>query len=249
MSVTGPKSDKTSEERTVVTKYAELFANSPDPLTKKLESFPKYIRRQDLSRLLARYELFTRILEVKGSIIECGVEYGAGLMTWANLSAALEPVNFSRRIYGLDTFEGFPSISQQDVGASADPKVGQLKADSYDELTALIETYDKNRFLGHMPKVELVKGDAVKTIPALIDANRQLVVSLLYLDFDLYEPTRVALEHFMPRMPKGAVLAFDELDSNMYPGETQAALETVGLNNLRLQRFQFEPEISFAVME
>ena len=48
---------------------------------------------------------------------------------------------------------------------------------------------------------------------------------MLFLDFDLYEPTRVALEHFLPRMPNGAVLAFDELDNPLWPGETLAMLE------------------------
>ena len=35
-------------------------------------------------------------------------------MTWAKLSAILEPVNLTRRIYGFDTFAGFPSLSEKD---------------------------------------------------------------------------------------------------------------------------------------
>jgi hypothetical protein len=69
------------------------------------------------------------------------------------------------------------------------------------------------------------------------------------MDFDLYEPTKVALETFVPRMPKGAVLAFDELDNPIWPGETQAALDAVGLRNLRLQRLDFDPYISFASLD
>ena len=49
-------------------------------------------------------------------------------------------------------------------------------------------------------------------------------MSLLFLDFDLYEPTKAALEQFVPRMPRGAVLAFDELDNPIWPGETKALL-------------------------
>ena len=37
----------------------------------------------------------------------------------------------------------------------------------------------------------------------------------------------------MPRMPKGALLVFDELDNPMWPGETLAALESVGLGGWR----------------
>ncbi len=59
-------------------------------------------------------------------------------------------------------------------------------------------------------RVQLVKGDAVKTIPKFVNDNPHVLVSLLFMDFDLYEPTRVALEHFLPRMPRGAIVAFDE---------------------------------------
>jgi hypothetical protein len=71
-------------------------------------------------------------------------------------------------------------------------------------------------------------------------------VSLLFLDFDLYEPTRVALETFLPRMPKGAIVAFDELDNPLWPGETVAMLEFLQDYGLRIRRLPFDPYIGFA---
>ena len=71
-------------------------------------------------------------------------------------------------------------------------------------------------------------------------------MSLLFLDADLFEPTQSALEAFVPRMPKGAILAFDELDNPQWPGETLALLETMGAGNLKLQRLEWDPYISFA---
>jgi len=50
-------------------------------------------------------------------------------------------------------------------------------------------------------------------------------------------------------MPKGSVLAFDELDNPLWPGETQAAIDAVGLRNLRLRRLDWDPYIGFAVLE
>jgi len=50
-------------------------------------------------------------------------------------------------------------------------------------------------------------------------------------------------------MPRGAVIAFDELDNPIWPGETVAALEAVGLRNLRLRRFEWDPYIAFATLE
>jgi hypothetical protein len=40
--------------------------------------FTKYTRRHELARFLVQHELFKKILNVKGSIIECGVYTGGG---------------------------------------------------------------------------------------------------------------------------------------------------------------------------
>ena len=50
-------------------------------------------------------------------------------------------------------------------------------------------------------------------------------------------------------MPKGALLVFDELDNPLWPGETVAAIEAVGLNHLRLRRLEWDPYISFCEIE
>jgi len=63
------------------------------------------------------------------------------------------------------------------------------------------------------------------------------------------EVVRHALRHFVPRMPKGAVLAFDELDNPMWPGETLAALDEVGLGRLQLRRFEWDPYIAYAILD
>lgn len=225
----------------------QCFERNPLPWDKKLENFPKYVRRQNLTRFMALYEVFKRVINVKGSIVECGVHQGFGIMTWAKLSAILEPVNLTRRIYGFDTFSGFPSLSDADrSAASSHVNVGDLYADSEAEILDLAAAHDASRFLGHIPKVKLVKGDACATIPTFVQEHPHVVVSLLFLDFDLYEPTRVALENFLPRMPKGAIVAFDELDNPLWPGETVAMLEQLDRYKLRLERLPFDPYIAFA---
>jgi hypothetical protein len=49
-------------------------------------------------------------------------------------------------------------------------------------------------------------------------------------------------------MPKGAVLAFDELNDRNRPGETVALTETLGIENLQLKHFPFDPHICYAVL-
>ncbi|HMS19149.1 class I SAM-dependent methyltransferase [uncultured Sphingorhabdus sp.] len=241
---------RTQEEKLEAPRNRALFEGNPSSWETKMENFPKYVRRQNLTRFLALYELFKLTLPVKGSVIECGVNHGFGIMSWAKFSAIMEPVNLTRRIYGFDTFEGFPGVSEKDRSASSQHvKVGDLAADVHDELTQLIANYDSTRFLGHVDKVHLVRGDATKTIPTFIEENPHILVSLLFLDFDLYEPTKIALEHFLPRMPKGAILAFDELDNPLWPGETLAMLETHAKRPLKVRRHEFDPYIGFAVLD
>ncbi|WP_022851626.1 TylF/MycF/NovP-related O-methyltransferase [Limisalsivibrio acetivorans] len=239
----------TNREAEAVEDYQRIFESSEDDTKTKLRHFPKYVRRQDMTKFLARYEIFKRVLNVKGSIIECGVFKGFGMFSWGHFSEILEPNNLTRRIYGFDTFEGFPTISEQDKTSLGTPEKGDLASHALEELEDLKGAFDKNRFLGHMEKMRFVPGKAEESIPKFLEENPHTVVSLLFMDFDLYEPTKVALEHFVPRMPKGSVIAFDELDNPLWPGETLALLDSIGINNLRLERCDFDPYVGFAVID
>jgi hypothetical protein len=240
---------RTAAEEQVGKGIEQIFKASSDSIEVRLENFPKYVRRQHLKRFLAMYELFKLALPVKGSVIECGVFRGFGLMSWAKLSTILEPENLTRRIYGFDTFAGFPSVANQDSSQFANTSVGDLSASSHDELLSLIEQYDRDRFLGHIPKVSLIKGDISQTAPEFVKTQPHLVVSLLFIDCDLFEPTRAALEAFVPRMPSGSILAFDELDNPIWPGETLAVLQSMGLRKLKLRRLDWDPYIAYAILD
>src|SRR6202162_640193 len=131
------KSFKTETEQEVGKSLESIFVNCPDRIETKLENFPKYVRRQHLKRFLAMYEIFQPILPIKGSIVECGVFRGFSVMAWAKLSTILEPENLTRRIYGFDSFEGFPSVSAADREGFGVAEQGNFQATSYDELLEL----------------------------------------------------------------------------------------------------------------
>jgi hypothetical protein len=59
----------------------------------------------------------------------------------------------------------------------------------------------------------------------------------------------LALRHFVPRIPKGGVIVFDELNNAAWPGETAAVQEALGLSALRIRRLPYEPHISYCVVE
>ena len=234
-------------------KLEQYFGESEGSYTEKLENFAKYVPRQNLARYLARYEIFKLISEVQGSVVECGVLFGGGLMSFATLSAILEPYNFQRRIIGFDTFDGFPGVSQKDTQGSSKKsthlkKGGFSAKTAYEDIQKSVNIFNMNRFLNHFPKVELVKGDFAKTSQKYLKDNSHLVVSCLYLDFDIYSPTKIALDRFLTLIPKGGVIVFDELNEETFPGETTALKEIMNISDLKIRRFSFEPRISYAVI-
>lgn len=250
MKVNLEKSSTTEKDFDFLKALNEFYDNSIGTNTDKIANFTKYIRTQDLRNFLGRYEILKKTINIAGSIIECGVLHGGGLMAFAQLSSLLEPRNHTRKIFGFDTFAGFPSVSEGDKASISEfAKEGGLAVDSYEDLKKSIALFESNKFISHIPQVELVKGDATKTIPKFVDENPHLVVSILYLDFDIYEPTKVALENFVPRMPKGSIIVFDELNAKYWPGETKAVLDIIGINKFRMERFDFDAYRSYAVVE
>ena len=227
----------------------KYFETSIGTNVEKLQNFTKYVPRQDITNFLAKYELFKKILDVPGSIVEGGILFGGGLMTFAQFSAIFEHTNLMRKVIGFDTFSGFPKLSVHDKSTSEFAHKGGYSINSYDDMMECIELFDSNRFLNHFPKVELIKGDATKTIPEYVKKNPATVVSLLYLDFVLYQPTKIALEYFVPRMPKGAIIAFNLInDTFHWGGTTKALFDTLGIK-IKLKKFTFSPYTQYAILE
>lgn len=243
----------TTKEAEAATDLYAAFEQSALPLAQRLHAFARHVRRQDVARLLARYEIFKTVVPVNGSVVECGVFTGAGLFSWLHFSAILEPYNHTRRIIGFDTFSGFPGLDDKDTRTSTSKHLYGGAFGTHpsirEELERLMAIHDANRPLGHIPKVELVAGDACETIPRYLEQHPHVLIALLYMDFDLYEPSRIALETLLPRVVRGGIVAFDELNCEEFPGETTALLETMQGASVELKRFPFEPYISYFVKD
>jgi hypothetical protein len=240
---------RTEKERGFLERLEELAQQSQTTNVERFANFPLWAPRQNVARFLAQWEIYRQhVVHVHGSIIEGGVAFGGGLMAWAHFASILEPVNHTRRCLAFDTFSGFPGMSKEDERAESGlAYAGGMAAPVDAEIAQLAALHDTNRAVGHIPRVELVKGDACQTIPAFVEANPHLVIALLTLDFDIYAPTATALRCFLPLMPKGAVVVFDELNCKDWPGETQAVLKM--LPSLRLRRFPWVSTMSYAVLD
>ena len=245
------KNRNTKDQLKFYDEFNLFLQKSQVPILDKMRSFPVYTTRQVITRFLERYELYNLIRNVPGSIIECGVGSGQGIMSFAHLCSIFEPYHYVRRLIGFDTFEGFLEFDDKDFGPKTKAehmKKGGLKFDTYETINNAIKLYDKNRAVGHINKVELRKGDISKTFPKYIEEDPSIVISLLYLDLDLYKPTKDSIELAINRIPKGGIIVFDELNHTDYPGETIALMDTLKINNLRLRRFEFSPMLGYAII-
>jgi hypothetical protein len=188
-------------------------------------------------------ELFKMVADVPGAIVECGVYKGNSLMLYMHLSMILEPYAINRSIIGFDTFSGFTSID-----AEQDPTdINENMFSDTDEslIQDMINANDLVRPVNRIPRCEIVKGDILETVPAFVKTRPDLVVAMLILDTDLYSSTKVALETFLPYMPKGAIVVLDEVAYRNFPGETAALRDVLDLNKIELKRLPFDSSVGY----
>jgi len=229
--------------------FLELYKACPLPDGQKIKNLGLFAKRQSLSRIMYMYELYKKIINVHGIIVEFGVRWGQNLALFQNFRAMFEPYNYTRKIVGFDTFSGFPNVSHKDITnkhSSGDMYV----AEQYEDyLEKLLQAHENNSPVPNVKKFEICKGDAIVTFKQYLDRNPETIIALAYFDFDLYEPTKVCLELCKDRLTKGSIIGFDELNHPNWPGETIAVQEILGLNNIRLQRMPFNPTTSFIEIE
>ncbi len=204
------------------------------------------LKRQSLSRVLYYNHLYQKMLEIPGVICEFGVQWGATLAQLINLRGLYEPFNHSRKIIGFDTFEGFLKLDLKD-GSSVQQGDYSVEKNYEMILEQILSLHESFSPIPHMKKFELIKGDASITIDTWLEQNPQAIIAMAIFDMDIYQPTKDVLEKIIPRLTKGSLLVFDELNCPYFPGETLAVQEVLGLNHLALRHFPHQPYCAWAV--
>jgi hypothetical protein len=243
-----PESGAADQDRASRLGLMDLLKASPLPPGELVNNLGLYLSRQSLGRILSMAELYRLIVDIHGVVMEFGVRWGQNMSLFSSLRGLYEPYNYTRRIVGFDTFSGFPHVDPRD-GAAVNPGDYGVVADYEAHLDAVLGVHQQMSPIAHIRKYELVKGDATATVPDYLGRNPHTLVALAYFDFDLYAPTKAAIEAILPRMVKGGILAFDELNCPEFPGETQAVLETVGLQKYKLRRAPLNSYCSYMIVE
>lgn len=190
---------------------------SPD-LFNYIDHFALYAGKNTVGSKLFTYEVMKMVQNVPGHIMEFGVWHGANLMFMAKVLQLLQP-NSHKMLIGFDNFEGLPKAAYID-GEYASNQAGRYHG-SLEILDAAIKLYELEN------TIELVIGDACQTILDFEIQRPEVLISLAYIDFDLYEPCKAALEYLSKRLAVGGAIIFDEAICDVWPGETVAMLEFI----------------------
>ena len=175
--------------------------------------------KERLSKFLIHYEIFKKIINVKGDIVECGIFKGT---SFVRLALFRELFKKKCNLIGFDTFtDTYPNTSFENERKHREHWIKTAGHSSISK-KQLENVFKKKK----IKNVKLVKGDVLNTVPNFIKKNRKLKISFLNIDLAFVEPTECALDYLYDNVSKGGAIVFDNYggtgkDGTFYEGETK----------------------------
>ena len=192
------------------------------------DKFLKDTNASRLQKILTRYELFKKIINVPGDICECGVFKGSGIFTWVKLIKLFKPNN-DFKVIGFDFFENKRKLKfkyKSDKKVQAFHNSGGI---SQKDLFKKCKEWD-------FKNLKLYAGDVKKTSKKYAMESFGSRIALLYLDVDNYEGTLEVLKNLYNKMSKGGIIVFDEYGLQGH-GESDAVDKFFSKKKLKLKSF------------
>lgn len=238
------------KEKQYYDRIESYFTSSSGSYSEKMHALARFMPRQSLGYLLARNEAYKQILALHGSILDFGIFRGGSFFTWLQLSATYEPYNHIRKVIGFDSFAGFSGFSgtdkgRQDANLRIKTEGGMVFENGHAELAKGLELYDMNRPLGHVKRGLIVEGVLPESVDRFMRDNPEHIIALANFGLGLYEPTLEILKLIKPRLQKGSVLLFEDLNQATWPGETRALFDVFTPHEISLQRVPYCPHLSW----
>lgn len=187
-----------------------------------------------LGKTIAHYELYKMIMDLPGDIVEFGVFKGVSLVKWATFRNLFETAS-SRKVIGFDIFGKFPETEFEGDKKLRENFVQSAGESSISEQD-LYNVLDQKK----LQNVELVKGNILETVPDYCKKNPNLKISLLHIDVDIYEPSKIILENMYKSVVNGGLIVLD--DYGVFPGETKAVDDFFHGKNVVIHKFPFAPK-------
>jgi hypothetical protein len=187
---------------------------APD-LKKAFEYENNFYLSSDSSRtakLIAQYKIFEMSKSIEGDIFEFGVFKGASISRLFSFREILK--QNKKKIFGFDTFKSFPETNLKEDS--------KIRNNFIKESGEPISKKDLSNILmkKKYSNFELIKGNVLKTLPNFLKRNKNLKISFINLDVDLYEPSKKILELLYNKVSPGGFILLDNYSN--FKGETKA---------------------------
>jgi len=207
--------------------------------------YNKYLDDNEFMYLLYLYDLYKKIQNIPGHIIEVGVASGRNSIIFGKL-IKLHSDQTVRKYFGFDTFEGYT-----DSAIREDENL-KKNNDRWKKFSKrFVENRLKEKNLNEICKI--FEGDIEKTFSPFIHSEKHdffnpknLKVSLLYIDCNSYKTAKASMELFKPYMMPGSIIAIDEKRQG---GEHEAIILFAKQNNLNVRKDKFPSNFPFLIFE
>lgn len=190
-------------------------------------------RYKDMARCFYFKEVYDKVRNVDGDVVECGVAYGGSLLI---LGALVKQEGRGRVIYGFDSFQGFPEPTAEDESLRK-PKKGEYGDASIERIKKLFKQADLSEPI-------LVKGFVEDTVK-----NFRGKIALLHVDVDLYNSYKAILKELVSQVTRGGVILFDDYGEPKFPGAKRAVDEFLLGKDYKLQRAKFMDKFRYFVIK
>jgi hypothetical protein len=173
-----------------------------------------------IGKFLNHLEIYKKIIGVPGEVLEFGVYKGASLVRLLSFRNLLEN-DYSRKVIGFDIFGKFPN---DELYLNSDQKFVEQFEDTggYGISSSELDMHLKHKGFRNY---SLIEGNILETLPKYIEQNPYLKISLLHIDVDVYEPTKIILENLWDKVVHGGIIMLD--DYGTVDGETKAIDEFI----------------------
>jgi hypothetical protein len=158
------------------------------------------------NKMMKRVELYMRVKDLAGDILEFGVFKGAGLALFLNLKMMYEP-NSLMKVIGFDYFNS-ESLTNSLDGLNKTMMSAVLNRAQADELS--VESVKKRLSNFKEDTYKLIEGEAVESAIQFRMDNPGARIKLLYMDLDLGEPTYKILKVLWTKIVKHGIIVLDE---------------------------------------
>ena len=174
-------------------------------------------------KLIYHYEIYKKILKVKGDVFEFGVFKGASIIRLLTFAKLLDKNR--RSFYGFDTFGKFPTPQKKYDKKFV--KMWKNAAGDASDDKHIAKILNKKR----LKNFKFIKGDIFLTLDKFLKSYKKKI-ALLHLDLDTYDITKFVLKKIYKNLAKSSVILVDDYNSTV--GATKAVNEFLKEKNCQI---------------